>query len=196
MNKKAFLLLLFGLTIIGGAFAQQFNLTGQWSMQGNDRDVLCAAHEGQVMHLGGFGTEFVMNHMGFGTSLTVNFDESTETDLSTNWDFRLFMSYHLFRDTAFLDPFVQAGGGVFGNVRVTGDCSDEEIELVGTPELAFYPYLAAGLGMRFRGGFYASGQFNWRPVAGTPPSCDTFDPADLRKYEVVLALGYSFGAHR
>lgn len=194
--KRTILMVILFAGMAAGAFAQQFIITGQWSMQGNDDSIISSAKDGQVMNLGGLGMELVLRHIGFGSTLLVNFHDSGTEQWTTNWDLRAYMSYHFFRDSAFLDPFVQAGGGAYGNVTLAGDACYGDLEMVDGVNLAFYPYLAAGLGLRFRGGLYASGQYNWRPVSGAVPCCDMIGTPELREFELVLSVGFAFGGRR
>ena len=194
--KRTIVFFVLILLIVSAASADQFILTGQWSLQGNDDDVISAAKAGQVMHLGGIGTEMRFHHVGIGSALLMNITETGADQWVVNGDLRAYLSYHFFRPHAFLDPYIQAGGGVYGDFSVYGDACDGTLMADDSFNLGFYPYLAAGLGLRFRGGLYASGQFNWRPTTGSVPCCDTIGTPEAREYEVVFALGYSFGDRR
>jgi hypothetical protein len=100
----------------------------------------------------------------------------------------LFMSYH-FRDRrALFDPFIQAGAGSVGSVEV--DCNDpyDETDRVA---VAIYPYLGAGAGLHLGGGFYASGQLNWRPTGAKIP-CSEVEYPGVDEFEAVFAVGFAF----
>lgn len=184
------------LLIVSAASGDQFILTGQWSMQGNDEKVISAARADRVMHLGGIGTELRFYHVGIGSAVLMNITETAADRWVVNGDLRAYISYHFFRPRAFLDPFVQAGGGVYGDFTVFGDACDGTLTADESFNLGFYPFLAAGLGLRFKGGLYASGQFNWRPASTSVPCCEAIGSPNAREYEVVFALGYSFGDRR
>ena len=174
-------------------FGQQVRVTGQWAIQDGQHNVVSAAHDGKdVDHLGGIGVEVVFDNIGIGVTALASFEETSPDYWFVDWDGRLFMSYH-FRDRrAFFDPFIQGGVGSAGeveidsNVGMTGDeCETKRVAV------AIYPYMGAGAGLHFRGGLYASGQFNWRPTgAGIP--CTNLDYPDLDEFEAVFAVGFAF----
>ncbi len=194
--KKTICISLLLLVLAGSAFAQQFLVTGQWSMQGSSENIINAAKAGQVTHLGGIGTELTFRHLGFGSTALVGFQKIAVDSWKIDWDLRAYMSYHFFRPGSFLDPFIQAGGGAYGDVQVQGNGCLEESWTSDQVNVAFYPHLGAGLGLKFRGGLYVSGQFNWRPGIASVPCCETIGTPEYREYEMVVSLGYAFGRRR
>lgn len=120
--KKALLLVAIVAFVTTGAFAQlTFGITGQQYYQEDSNGDLPSLSEawadfrdGAGVYWGGFG-EIIFDQLGLGLSFnqqTFKYEPDSRLDM-WNYDVNLYLSYHLFGGDAFLDPFLQAGLGMW-----------------------------------------------------------------------------------
>jgi hypothetical protein len=143
MKKLVFVAALVVL-VGGGAFAQlAFGVTGALHMdqQLSASEISTDFKTGDNIYYGGF-VEYLFRHVGLGVSVNVSPAESLALEL-INYDANLYLSYHLFRATAFLDPFGEVGFGAFAlDYKNSADRIDG-----GTSPIAESPYWYAALGL-------------------------------------------------
>jgi hypothetical protein len=162
MTKKLFVLFALIALVSGGAFAQlAFGITGALHMdtQMSASDIASSFKTGDNIYYGGF-IELLGKHFGLGVSLNVSPATASGTspiDL-INYDADLYLSYHLFRATGFLDPFVEFGLGIFA---LDYKNSSDKSNYTGTSPIAASPYWygALGLGINLGHHFGIFGKF-------------------------------------
>jgi hypothetical protein len=149
------------------------------SYRGTNDDELFSGLEGELW----FGT------VGFGGSYLGRFvDESAESgDAAQEWwyDWKsdLFVSYHLFRGGAFLDPFVRLGGGVAMR-------SDENDSVTNA---GIYQYLGGGAQVSL-GGLVIGCGLNYNILnQRLQPDSTSWEMYPTRRFEARVYGGVSFG---
>lgn len=131
----------------------------------------------------GFQTEFIHSKMGFGMDGLVDFYTDSLEYSMLDWQGQLFMRYHLFGSHSFLDPFVEAGIGNAGTVRLN---DGEDLKL------SLYPFVSTGVNLVFHEGFYAGGRWSYRADEWTMPGT-TYPVPELGRYQMSFYVGFSYG---
>ncbi len=134
----------------------------------------------------GLETEAITSdNTGFGMDTIVNFYTDELNNSMLDWQGQLFMRYHLFGAQSFLDPFIEAGIGNAGSVRLQ---DGDELKM------SLYPFLSAGGNLVFHGGFYAGMRWSWKLDQWTVPG--TVIPLqDFAGHQVSFTVGYSYSLH-
>lgn len=133
-----------------GAFAQlALGVTGALNMdqQLSGSEIANDFRNGDNIYYGGF-IEILGKHLGLGVSLNVSPVRSAAIDL-VNYDADIYLSCHIFKATGFLDPFLEAGFGVFAlDYRSQSDrpVDTETGNPSGTSPIAESPYWYGALG--------------------------------------------------
>jgi hypothetical protein len=143
MKKLVFVAVLVAV-VSAGAFAQlAIGVTGALHMdqQLSGSEIAADFQSGDNIYYGGF-VEILGKHLGLGASINVSPAQSEAIDL-INYDANLYLSYHLFKATGFLDPFGEVGFGVFA--LDYKNSSDEPAG--GTSPIAESPYWYGALGL-------------------------------------------------
>jgi len=158
-----------------------FIITGE---QDRDRRDL-SENDDSSLRFWGLETETIMDDTGFGMDGLVNFYTDSLNNSMMDWRGQLFMRYHLFGDRSFLDPFMEAGIGNAGTVRLE---DGEELQM------SLYPYLSAGGNLLFHEGFYAGIKWSYNIDEWIIPGTVIPKP-ELEKHQVTFTVGYSYSWH-
>lgn len=147
MNKKIFIVMALVALVSGGAFAQlAFGVTGALHMdsQMSASDVANAYQKGDNILYGGF-IEILGRHIGLGVSgnFTAPYDTTGAGINLLDYDADIYLSYHIFRATSFLDPFLEAGVGLMATTYQNGAPQGAPDPEAASP----YWYGALGLGI-------------------------------------------------
>lgn len=146
MKRKLLAVLLLTALVVGGASAQlMFGVTGAIPTGTSNftfNDVATRLQNGEGVFYGVVG-ELAFRKLGFGfavNTMTMYSDYWAEADQIM--DGAAFVSFHLIKARAFLDPFVELGGGLVATMN-PNDMSGY------TPfyDASYYWYAAAGLGV-------------------------------------------------
>jgi hypothetical protein len=148
--KKIAILMVLGVFIVTGAFAElAIGVNGALYM--TDAELGDAGYEGVAeqfqagdgVFYGGF-VEILGNKIGLGAAFNASFYESTWGNEMMDLDLNLYLSYHLFKATSFIDPFGEIGLG-----SISKDSANEEEDYDPENPLAqtVYWYAGAGLGV-------------------------------------------------
>jgi hypothetical protein len=116
--------------------------------------------------LWGFGWEVVPRRMGVGALYMVDFLRDQAGVWYLDWSAQpVYISFHPFGGGSFLDPFLQAGLGSSGRVRLR----HEMMGMYSNPlYISIYPFVAGGLALNLDG-FLLSAKVSYQPVtAGVP----------------------------
>lgn len=144
MNKRLISIVALGALVSAGAFAQlALGVTGALNMdeQLSGSEIANDFRNGDNIYYGGF-VEILGRHLGLGVSLNVSPVQSAAIDL-INYDADIYLSYHIFKATGFIDPFLETGFGVFA---LDYKNSSDKIE-GGTSPIAESPYWYGALGL-------------------------------------------------
>jgi hypothetical protein len=144
MTKKLFVLVALIALVSGGVFAQlALGVTGALPMnqQYGASEIANDFKTGNNIYYGGF-LELLGKHIGFGVSANFSPVKGYSPEL-LSWDGDLYLSYHLFRATGFLDPFLEVGGGLFALSYYNDTPAGQSSLLAASP----YWYGALGLGI-------------------------------------------------
>jgi hypothetical protein len=162
VNKKIFSVAMLVALVSGGAFAQlALGVTGALNMdqQLSASEISNDFKNGDNIYYGGF-VEILGKHLGLGVSLNVSPVQSETIDL-INYDADLYLSYHIFKATGFLDPFLETGLGVFA---LDYKKQSDKVE-GGTSPIAESPYwygaLGLGINLGHRIGVFGKFAYNW-----------------------------------
>jgi len=149
MNKKVFIVLALVALVGGGAFAQlAFGVSGALhsDQQLSASGISNAFRTGDDIYYGGF-IEILGKHFGFGISFNyspnANASDLTGTNL-INWDGDIYLSYHIFKATSFIDPFLELGVGILA-LDYAGNSKPQDYS--GTTPIAASPYWYGALGL-------------------------------------------------
>ena len=194
MKVKVLVLAVTLMTFCIPCFAGAFHLTGNLSADFIDvpsaQDIVATFQVGSQPLFRGTGWEVVLDRVGFGGDYAVSFLHGS-ADPSSWWlDWyapALYMSYHVFGSTAFIDPFVQVGLGCAGRVLLSSSGAAAADSL----DLALFPFVAAGVSLDLDG-LLLSAKASYTPYASPIPVTDI--PAyPLGKVQVALSAGLSLG---
>ena len=179
-----------GIPCFAGAVHLTGNLSADFIEVPSAQDIVATFEVGGQPLFWGVGWEVVLDRMGFGGDYAVSFLHGT-ADASTWWlDWyspALYMSYHIFGSTAFIDPFIQVGVGCAGRVLLSSSASAAADSL----DIALLPFVAAGLSLDLDG-LLISAKASYTPYASQIPVTDI--PAyPLGKVQVTLSAGLSLG---
>jgi hypothetical protein len=146
MTKKLFILFALIAVVSGGAFAQlAFGVSGALhsDQQMSASGISNAFRTGDDIYYGGF-VEILGRHFGLGFSFNYSpFSSVSGVDL-VNYDADLYLSYHLFRATSFIDPFFEFGLGVLALDYARNSTPSG---YNGTSPIAASPYWYGALGL-------------------------------------------------
>jgi hypothetical protein len=122
MTKKLLLVLAIVMIVTTGAFAQlTFGVTGvqyfEEDAEGNLptlSEAFDSFKEGTGVYWGGFA-EIILGKLGLGLSFNQQTYEDAFDPLYDQWNYdaNLYLAYHIFGGRALLDPFLQAGAGIW-----------------------------------------------------------------------------------
>jgi len=185
--KTGFFIFLISLTAIASVTAHETVRTAGIITGERDRDSKnLSATEDDGLRFWGLETETIgSDDTGFGMDALVNFYTDELNYSMLDWQGQLYMRYHLFGAQSFLDPFVEAGIGNAGTVRLE---DGEELEM------SLYPFLSAGGNLLFHGGFYAGIRWSYRFDQWIIPGTVIPQP-ELDKHQVSFTVGYSYSWH-
>jgi len=152
-------------------------MASEWDSQGSSRSRAEDNHR-----FWGLETETITSDMtGFGMDALVDFYKDDLNNSMLDWRGQLFMRYHLFGTQSFLDPFIEAGVGNAGSVRL----ADGE-----KPEMSLYPFLSAGGNIMLHGGFFAGMRWSYKLdewIIGT-----VIPQKELDRHQISFTVGYSY----
>ncbi len=156
-------------------------MTWEWD---DHKDELSDLNEEDI-HFFGFQSEIISHNVGYGLDALVNFREDSVNRSLLDWQGQLFLRYHLFGSRSFLDPFLEAGAGNGGSVRIT---DGKELKL------SLYPYVGAGMNLVFKGGFFIGGRWSCKMTEWGIPGT-SYPLTDLSRYQATLQIGmvYDWG---
>lgn len=177
-NRKLVAVLAIIAFAVTGASAQlMFGVSGALHMDEmmSASEIQAAFQDGQYVWYGGFA-EIAFGRLGFGISgnLTAPYDGGFGTDFM-DLDIAGYVSYHLFKARAFIDPFLELGGGYIGS-----DYANSGEDPNDNPESAtLYWYGALGLGINL-GPIGIFGKFAYntmidQPLQGEDEYGNTYD---------------------
>jgi hypothetical protein len=172
----------------------QVRLTGNLALDFVERpsvqQVLQSFNNKDQIFFLGFGWEVVFDRVGLGGMYDTNFYKDVEANWWLDWLTEpVYLSYHLFRGGAFIDPFITVGLGCAGRVFLGG------IPPLGKDGLylSIFPSVGAGLALDFDG-FLLSARLSYVPTMTSPPVTD-IDNYPLKKFYVTLSAGVALGSH-
>ncbi len=189
--KKLVIVFAFASLVAGGAFAQlMFGATGDLHMDTtmSASDISNSFQTGENIFYGPFA-EIAFGKLGFGVAGTFSFYSDSTMTQWMDYDVNGYLSYHLFKARAFLDPFVHIG---FGYMATDYANSSDKQTYVQNMTTAGYPssesdpisaslYWNAVLGLGVNlGPLGVFGQFSYNfPIAkhltGTDSSGNSYD---------------------
>lgn len=146
MKRKLLAVLLLTALVVGGASAQlMFGVTGALPMDSTNfkvADVVNQLKEGNgVMY--GFTGELAFRKLGFGISAnTMSYPDYYFAMVRQIMDVDAYISFHIIKARAFLDPFVELGAGLIGTMN-----DDKTDQYAIFDDASMYWYAAAGLGV-------------------------------------------------
>ena len=193
--KGKILVLAMALAILGiPCFAGAVHLTGNLSADflevTSAQQIIATFGVGGQPLFWGTGWEVVLDRVGFGGDYEVTFlrDAAAATPWWLDWYApALYMSYHLFGSTAFIDPFIQVGLGCAGRVLLTDTGSIPPDPL----SIALFPFVSGGVSLDLDG-LLLSAKATYTPYAGQIP-VTTIPAYPLGKVQVMLSAGLSLG---
>ncbi len=146
--------------------------------------------EREVSHMGGLRMELVGENLGFGMEAMgdsrLDDAEDTSGPGEAVWQGEVFMSYHLFGNNTFIDPYVQAGIGNAGYVSWLDEDTADELNM------SLYPSLSAGVNAVFEGGLILGMRYSYRPENNLVPGAG-IPVTELSAHQTTLQIGYQFG---
>jgi hypothetical protein len=149
MNKKIFIVIALVALVSGGAFAQlAFGVSGALhsDSQLSASGISDAFRTGDNIYYGGF-IEILGRHLGLGVSFNYS-PNSNASDLTgvnlINWDADIYLSYHLFKATSFIDPFLEFGVGI---LALDYAANSKPQDYTGTSPIAASPYWYGAIGL-------------------------------------------------
>ena len=151
MNKKLISVVALAALVSAGAFAEfGLGVTGALNMdqQLSGSEIANDFRNGDNIYYGGF-VEILGKHLGLGASLNVSPVKSCGIDL-INYDADIYLSYHIFKATSFIDPFLETGFGVFAldyTNSIDRQVDAESGNPSGTSPIAESPYWYGALGL-------------------------------------------------
>ena len=214
--KKLTVVLLMFIIVSTGLFAQGlgFGLSvNQYYMEDENGDLPSLSEawddflEGNGRYWGGFG-EFMGRNYALGLSFNFMIDKadpefySWAVDPSNydmwNYDVNLYLAYHFFGTKAILDPFVQAGFGIWAYDYMNKDeLREEELETWVTDDPLMgsgYFDLGFGLGVNLgEFGVFFKAMYNFQsdePLYGQDQSGTAYEVFELP----VMPMKWTFGA--
>ena len=180
--KAKFLVLVLVLSALGmPCFAGAVHLTGSLSADflgdTSTQQIINTFAVGDQPLFWGPGWEVILDRAGFGGDYQVSFWQDADTQWWLDWYApALFLSFHPFGGTAFLDPFLAVGIGTAGRVALSprgmgmGHMNPGFQDL---PYLSIFPFAAAGLSLNLDG-LLIGAKFTYTPAqlpvpTGLPP---------------------------
>lgn len=144
-------------------------------------------------NMGGLRLELIDDNLGFGLEIMADSDSdrtSFEQEAShyAAWQGEMFLSYHIFGNQSFIDPYAQVGYGNGGQV-VWNEEAAEEVSL------ALYPSLGWGVNAVFEEGLVMGFRNSYR-WGSDPIPHGTFPLADVARNQFTLHIGYQFGGRQ
>jgi hypothetical protein len=147
MTKKLFVLVAFFALLGGGAFAQlAIGVTGALHMdqQMSASEIANAYQNGDNILYGAF-VEILGKHLGLGVgaNFTAPYDTIGDGINLMDYDADLYLSYHLFKATSFIDPFLEAGVGLMATTYQ----NSKDVQSGAPDPIAASPYYYGALGL-------------------------------------------------
>lgn len=146
MKRKIFAVLILTALVVGGASAQlMFGVTGAIPMDSTNfkaADVVAQLKEGNGV-LYGFTGELAFRKLGFGVSANTMYYPDEFTNVQQIIDVESYISFHIIKARAFLDPFVELGAGLLGTIN-DDIYTNEYSQFL---DASYYWYAGAGLGL-------------------------------------------------
>jgi hypothetical protein len=192
MKRKCFVLALVLVALSSPGFAGAVHLTGDLSADflgaASAEQIISAFSVGNQPLFAGFGWEVILDRVGFGGDLMVNFFRDTAGSWWLDWYApALYLSFHPLGANWILDPFIQVGAGCAGQVLLDRTCMPDNPNL----SLSLFPFVAAGLALNLDG-LLLSAKAAYTPYKAPVPV--TSIPAmDLGLLQVSLSAGLSLG---
>ncbi len=137
-------------------------------------------------NLFGFEAEYIPQNMGYGMDLMAGFRRDMEDRSLMDWQGQLFIRYHLFGGTSFLDPYLEGGIGNAGTVHLNDG---------GGLKMSIYPFVSTGMNLVFREGLYFGGRWSYRMDEWQVPGTN-YDMAGTGRVQVSLIIGKSYSTGR
>lgn len=139
-----------------------------------------------VANLGGIQLELIGEHLGFGLNAMGDGLREEIEPYSANWEGELFVSYHLFGNNSFIDPYLQAGVGNGGFVSWTSEDNVQDLQL------SLYPAFHVGVNAVFEEGLYLGFNYGYRSYNRSIPATNITRYEQSRN-QFTLQIGYQFG---
>ena len=139
-------------------------------------------------HFWGPGWEVIMDNVGLGGDLMVNFPQEQTGDWWLDWYGEpLYLSYHFFGAHSFIDPFIRFGLGSAGRVWL----QKEDPAAADRLYLSIFPALGAGASLGLDR-FLMGGRMVWFPTISPPPGTN-FENYPLGSVQISLFAGVALG---
>jgi len=147
--------------------------------------------EREVSHMGGLHLEVIGENFGFGFEAMgdTNLDNDTTGDNTPGeamWEGEAFLSYHVFGNDSFIDPYVQAGVGNAGYVSWIDEETADYLAL------SLYPSFSAGINAVFEGGLVLGMRHSYRPENNIVPGAG-IPASEMSAHQTTIQIGYQFG---
>jgi hypothetical protein len=192
MKTKRLILVLVLVALSIPGFASAVHLTGDLSA-----DFLGAVSAEQIIStfsvgdqplFCGFGWEVILDRIGFGGDLMVDFFRDSSQTWWLDWYApALFLSFHPLGANWILDPFIQVGAGCSGRVLLDRWSPPASQDLY----MSLFPFVAAGLSLNLDG-LLLSAKAAYTPYK-SPVPVTPFDTTNLGLFQVTLNAGLSIG---
>ncbi len=184
MKKKLAAVLAIAVLVLAGASAQlMLGVSGALPMDSSmsATEIKDAFTSGDFIMYGGF-LELGMGNIGFGASVnTYSYYDSFFGQEMMVIDGDAFVSYHLFKAKAFLDPFAELGFGILGSQYASNTTVTAQDFL----SASYYWYAAAGVGInlgpigifgKFAYNYALAQKVSYDDEYGNPQYYAAFDP--------------------
>ena len=161
------------MALIGSAAFGQIMVYGSGAIRTDSNDLAATFKDfgGKGTFWGG-GAELVFGSLGIGASANISL--YTDVFAWMDYDYNVYLSYHLFGGRAFLDPFGEAGGGQMGTDYAKS--AEKPAELGDKPVAAnYYWYGALGVGINL-GSIGVFGKFAFNTLIDIADSYDDGTP--------------------
>jgi len=194
--KRTFLAIAVLVAVVLPSFADgQVRVTGNLALDFVERpsvkDVVDSFKNKDQTFLWGVGWDVIFNKVGLGGIYDVNFYEDYEEKWWLDWFSEpIYISYHLFRARALIDPFFEVGLGCAGRVFLDSPLSADKDPLY----LSVFPVVGAGLALDLDG-FLMGSRLTYVPTMASLPVVDIED-YPLKQFQVTLFAGVALGSHR
>lgn len=195
MKRLFILIMIFGVFAVPLFADSQVRITGNLATDFVERpsvsDVVDTFKNKDQPFFWGFGWEVIFDKVGIGGMYDTNFYEDHEEKWWLDWLTQpIYLSYHLFRVRALVDPYVEIGLGCAGRVFL-----DQELVVEKDPlYLSIFPAVSAGLGLNLNGLILGSKLTYIPTILSLPVS--GMDDYPLEQFHVSVYAGVALGSHR